>query len=94
MIERYARRMDFVLVRRLPPETVDAHGNPIEASDVQKNRKAKVIAVGPDVPDLQPDEVVYLKKYGGERVGTDDDGTHLLLLRQSEVFAKVELVTD
>ena len=88
---------DRLLVRPVEEEETTASGIVLPDTAKEKPQKGKVLAVGDgkidDNGNRQPldvsegDEVLY-SKYGGTEIKVD--GEDLLVLRESDVLAKVE----
>jgi chaperonin GroES len=88
---------DRVIVRALEEEATTASGIVIPDTAKEKPLKGKVLAVGSGKLDddgkripldvNEGDEVIY-SKYGGTEIVVD--GEDLLVLRESDVLAKVE----
>ena len=89
---------DRLIVKAIEEEATTASGIVLPDTAKEKPQKGKVIAVGDgrydddgDKPipldDSEGDEVLY-SKYGGTEITID--GEDLLVLRESDVLAKVE----
>ena len=88
---------DRVVVERLEAEETTAGGIVIPDTAKEKPQKGKVLAVGDGKLDdngqrvpldvAEGDEVLY-SKYGGTEIKVD--GEELLVLRESDVLAKVQ----
>jgi chaperonin GroES len=87
---------DRLIVEVLDEEDVTASGIVLPDTAKEKPQRGTVLAVGPggknDSGDVVPLEVaegdtVIFSKYGGTEVKVD--GTELLILRESDVLAKV-----
>lgn len=87
---------DRVVVKVLEEEEKTASGLVLPDTAKEKPQKAKVIAAGPgryDDGELVPmgvaeGDVVIFSKYGGTEVKVD--GEELLILRASDILAKVQ----
>jgi len=87
---------DRVVVKVLEEEEKTASGIVLPDTAKEKPQKAKVLAVGPgryDDGDLIPvgvaeGDIVIFSKYGGTEVKVDGD--EVLILRASDILAKVE----
>lgn len=87
---------DRVVVKVLEEEEKTASGIVLPDTAKEKPQKAKVLAVGPgryDDGQLVPvgvaeGDVVIFSKYGGTEVKVE--GEELLILRASDILAKVE----
>ena len=88
---------DKIVVQASEAETTTASGIVIPDTAKEKPQEGKVLAVGPGriddngnrVPlDVQVGDVVIYSKYGGTEIAVD--GEDLLVLRESDVLAKVE----
>ena len=88
---------DRVVVQANEAETTTASGLVIPDTAKEKPQEGTVIAVGPGriddngnrVPlDVSVGDVVIYSKYGGTEIKVD--GEDLLVLRESDVLAKVE----
>ncbi len=88
---------DRLIVRALEDEETTASGIVLPDTAKEKPQKGKVIAVGEGKLDdngkrvpldvAEGDEVLY-SKYGGTEIKVD--GEELLVLRESDVLAKVQ----
>ena len=89
---------DRLIVRAIEEEETTASGIVLPDTAKEKPQKGKVIAVGAGRYDedgekripldvVEGDEVLY-SKYGGTEIKVD--GEELLVLRESDVLAKVE----
>ena len=89
---------DRLIVRAIEEEETTASGIVLPDTAKEKPQKGKVIAVGDGRSDeesgkripldvAEGDEVLY-SKYGGTEIKVD--GEDLLVLRESDVLAKVE----
>jgi chaperonin GroES len=87
---------DRVIVKILEEEEKTVSGIVLPDTAKEKPQKAKVLAVGPGryegeklvAVDLKEGDIVVFAKYGGTEVKVD--GEELLILRASDVLAKVE----
>ncbi|MCE5173861.1 MAG: co-chaperone GroES [Bacteroidales bacterium] len=81
---------DRVLVRPAAAEQKTASGIIIPDSAKEKPLKGEVIAVGPGTKDetmqVRVGDVVLFGKYAGTEI--EVDGEKLLIMRQSDIFAK------
>jgi chaperonin GroES len=75
---------DRLIVKAIEEEATTASGIVLPDTAKEKPQKGKVLAVG-DVSE--GDEVLY-SKYGGTEITIE--GEELLVLRESDVLAKVE----
>jgi chaperonin GroES len=88
---------DRLIVRAIEEEETTASGIVLPDTAKEKPQKGKVLAVGEGRLDdsgqripldvAEGDEVIY-SKYGGTEIKVE--GEELLVLRESDVFAKVE----
>jgi chaperonin GroES len=88
---------DRLIVRALDEEEMTVSGIVLPDTAKEKPQKGKVLAVGDGKLDddgkripldvVEGDEVLY-SKYGGTEIKVD--GEELLVLRESDVLAKVE----
>ena len=89
---------DRIVVQPLEAEQTTASGLVIPDTAKEKPQEGRVLAVGPGnwdedgekrIPlDVKEGDVVLYSKYGGTEVKVD--GEDLLVLRESDVLAKVE----
>jgi chaperonin GroES len=89
---------DRLIVRAIEEEATTASGIVLPDTAKEKPQKGKVIAVGEGrwddegdkrIPlDVTEGEEVLYSKYGGTEINVD--GEDLLVLRESDVLAKVE----
>ena len=89
---------DRLIVRAIEEEETTASGIVLPDTAKEKPQKGKVIAVGDGrfdedgdkrIPlDVSPGDEVLYSKYGGTEIKID--GEELLVLRESDVLAKVE----
>ena len=90
---------DRLIVRAIEEEETTASGIVLPDTAKEKPQKGKVIAVGDGRYDedgdkripldvAEGDEVLY-SKYGGTEIKDPDTGEELLVLRESDVHAKV-----
>ena len=89
---------DKILVQANEAETTTASGLVIPDTAKEKPQEGTVVAVGPGrwdedgekrIPlDVSEGDVVIYSKYGGTEIKID--GEELLVLRESDVLAKVE----
>jgi chaperonin GroES len=89
---------DRLIVKALEEETTTASGIVLPDTAKEKPQKGEVLAVGDGAWDEDGDkripldvakgDVVLYSKYGGTEVKVD--GEDLLVLRESDVLAKVE----
>ncbi|RKP49616.1 co-chaperone GroES [Pararobbsia silviterrae] len=89
---------DRIIVKRLDQETRTASGIVLPEGAAEKPDQGEVIAVGPGrrddggnriVPDVKVGERVLFGKYAGQAVKVD--GSELLVLREEDVVAVVNL---
>jgi len=88
---------DRIVVKQIEAEEVTKGGIVLPDSAKEKPQEGKVIAVGPgkvlesgeraEMPVKKGDTVIYAK-YGGTEI--EIDGTEYVILRESDVLAKVE----
>ena len=82
---------DRVLVRPIAAETTTAAGIIIPDSAKEKPLRGEIIAVGEGTKDekmvLQEKDQVLYGKYAGTEI--EIDGEKLLIMRQSDVLAKI-----
>jgi len=88
---------DRLIVRAIEEEETTASGIVLPDTAKEKPQKGKVLAVGDGkldedgkripLDDSEGDEVLY-SKYGGTEIKVD--GEELLVLRESDVLARVE----
>ncbi len=87
---------DRLIVRAIEEEATTASGLVLPDTAKEKPQRGKVLAVGDGrldddgkrVPlDISKDDEVYYSKYGGSELPWD--GEDLLVLRESDVLAKV-----
>jgi chaperonin GroES len=89
---------DRLIVRAIEEDEKTASGIVLPDTAKEKPQKGKVVAVGDGKLDedgkriplevKKGDEVLY-SKYGGTEVKDPDNGDELLVLRESDVLAKV-----
>jgi chaperonin GroES len=89
---------DRLIVRAIEEEATTASGIVLPDTAKEKPQKGKVIAVGDGrwddegekrIPlDVSEGEEILYSKYGGTEISVD--GEDLLVLRESDVLAKVE----
>ena len=83
---------DRVLVRPIAAETTTAAGIIIPDSAKEKPLRGEVIAVGEGTKDermvLKENDQVLYGKYAGTEI--EIDGEKLLIMRQSDVLAKID----
>jgi chaperonin GroES len=89
---------DRLIVRAIEEEQTTASGIVLPDTAKEKPQKGKVLAVGDGkldedgkrVPiDLKKGDEVYYSKYGGNEIKDPDTGEELLVLRESDIHAKV-----
>ena len=91
---------DRLIVRAVEEEATTAGGILLPDTAKEKPQKGKVLAVGDGkmsedtgkripVDVSEGDEVLY-SKYGGTEIKDPDNGEELLVLRESDVLAKVQ----
>ena len=88
---------DRVVIQQIEAEEKTAGGIVLPDTAKEKPQRGKVLAVGPGARDengqhvpmdiAEGDEVLY-SKYGGTEIKVD--GEELLVLRESDVLAKVQ----
>jgi len=89
---------DRLIVRAIEEEQTTASGLVLPDTAKEKPQKGKVLAAGDGRLDesgkripmdvAEGDEVLY-SKYGGTEIKDPDNGEDLLVLRESDVLAKV-----
>ncbi|MCL2769144.1 MAG: co-chaperone GroES [Solirubrobacterales bacterium] len=89
---------DRLIVQAIEEEETTASGIVLPDTAKEKPQKGKVLAVGEGRLDddgkripldvAEGDEVLY-SKYGGTEIKDPDNGEELLVLRESDVLAKV-----
>ncbi len=89
---------DRLIVRAIEEEQTTASGIVLPETAKEKPQKGKVLAVGDGkldedgkrIPlDVKKDDEVLYSKYGGTEIKDPDSGEDLLVLRESDVLAKV-----
>ncbi len=89
---------DRLIVRAIEEEEKTASGLVLPDTAKEKPQKGKVLAVGDGridddgkrIPlDVAKDDEVLYSKYGGTEIKDPDTGEDLLVLRESDVLAKV-----
>src|ERR1700690_4391317 len=89
---------DRLIVRAIEEEQTTASGLVLPDTAKEKPQKGKVLAVGDGklddagkrIPlDVKTDDEVLYSKYGGAEIKDPDPGEALLVLRESDVLAKV-----
>jgi len=89
---------DRVIVRAIEEEETTASGLVLPDTAKEKPQKGKVLAVGDGkiddngkrVPlDVSEGDEVFYSKYGGNEIKDPDTGEELLVLRESDIQAKV-----
>jgi chaperonin GroES len=89
---------DRLIVRAIEEEQTTASGLVLPDTAKEKPQKGEVLAVGDGklddsgkrVPlDVAEGDEVYYSKYGGTEIKDPDNGEELLVLRESDVLAKV-----
>jgi len=87
---------DRIVVQRLEAEEKTTGGIFLPENAKEKPQQAKVIAVGPGklldngtraVPDVKVGDVILVGKYSGTEVTVD--GVEVIILRESDLLAKV-----
>ena len=81
---------DRLIVQAIEEELTTASGIVLPETAKEKPQKGKVLAVGDGkrIPlDVKKDDEVLYSKYGGTEIKVD--GEDLLVLRESDVLAKV-----
>jgi chaperonin GroES len=88
---------DRIVVEQMEAEEVTKGGIVLPDTAKEKPQQGRVVAVGPGrildtgeraKPAVKPGDVVVYAKYGGTEV--DVDGKEYMILRESDVLAKVE----
>jgi chaperonin GroES len=89
---------DRLIVRAIEEEQKTASGLVLPDTAKEKPEKGKVLAVGDGKLDddgkripleLKKGDEVYYPKYGGSEIKDPDSGEDLLVIRESEILAKV-----
>jgi chaperonin GroES len=89
---------DRLIVRAIEEELTTASGLVLPDTAKEKPQMGKVLAVGDGkldedgkrIPlDVKKDDQVLYSKYGGTEIKDPDSGEDLLVLRESDVLAKV-----
>jgi chaperonin GroES len=89
---------DRLIVRAIEVEEKTASGIVLPDTAKEKPEKGEVLAVGDGkldeagkrIPlDVKKGDKVYYTKYGGSEIKDPDTGEDLLVLRESDVLAKV-----
>ena len=90
---------DRLIVRAIEEDEKTASGIVLPDTAKEKPQKGKIVAVGDGKLDedgkriplevKKGDEVLY-SKYGGTEIKDPDNGEDLLVLRESDVLARVE----
>jgi len=89
---------DRLIVRAIEEEQTTASGLVLPDTAKEKPQMGKVVAVGDGkldddgkrIPlDVKTDDQVLYSKYGGTEIKDPDSGEDLLVLRESDVLAKV-----
>jgi chaperonin GroES len=89
---------DRLIVRAIEEEQTTASGIVLPETAKEKPQMGKVLAVGDGkldedgkrIPlDVKKDDQVLYSKYGGTEIKDPDSGEDLLVLRESDVLAKV-----
>jgi chaperonin GroES len=90
---------DRLIVRAIEEEQTTASGLVLPDTAKEKPQKGKVLAAGDGrldeagkrIPmDVKKGDAVLYSKYGGTEIKDPDTGEDLLVLRESDVLAKVE----
>ena len=90
---------DRLIVRAIEEEQTTASGIVLPETAKEKPQMGKVLAVGDGkldedgkrIPlDVKKDDQVLYSKYGGTEIKDPDSGEDLLVLRESDVLARVE----
>jgi chaperonin GroES len=88
---------DRIVVEQMEAKEVTKGGIVLPDTAKEKPQQGRVVAVGPGrmldtgeraKPAVKPGDVVVYAKYGGTEV--DVDGKEYMILRESDVLAKVE----
>lgn len=89
---------DRLIVQAIEEEEKTASGLVLPDTAKEKPQKGKVLAVGDGridddgkrIPlDVKKDDEVLYSKYGGTEIKDPDTGEDLLVLRESDVLAKI-----
>ena len=89
---------DRLILRAIEEEQTTASGIVLPETAKEKPQMGKVLAVGDGkldedgkrIPlDVKKDDEVLYSKYGGTEIKDPDSGEDLLVLRESDVLAKV-----
>ncbi len=78
---------DRLLVERVEEENTTASGIIIPDSAKEKPLKAKVLAIGNDVDDVNIDDIIVFGKYTGTELSLDDK--EYLVLEVSDVLGVI-----
>ena len=90
---------DRLIVRAVEEEETTASGIVLPDTAKEKPQKGTVLAVGDGklddsgkrIPlDVNEGDEVYYSKYGGNEIKDPDNGEELLVLRESDVLAKIQ----
>ena len=89
---------DRLIVKAVEEDETTASGIVLPDTAKEKPQKGKVLAVGDGrlddagkrIPlDVNKGDEIYYSKYGGNEIKDPDNGEELLVLRESDVYAKV-----
>jgi chaperonin GroES len=89
---------DRLIVRAVEEDETTASGIVLPDTAKEKPQKGKVLAVGDGklddsgkrIPlDVKEGDEVFYSKYGGNEIKDPENGEELLVLRESDVYAKV-----
>ncbi len=87
---------DRIVVKRTEAESTSAGGIFLPESSKEKPQQGEVVAVGPGkqldsgeraTPDVKVGDIVLFGKYGGTEITVD--GQEVMILRESDILAKV-----
>lgn len=79
---------DRLVLKQLEAEETTATGIILPADAQEKPKQAEVIAVGSEIKDVKPADIVIYKSYGPDDVKVD--GTEYLVAKEEDILAKVE----
>lgn len=79
---------DRVLIRRSSAETKTKSGLIIPDNAQEKPIQGEVLAIGPEVKDLEPGNVVLFGKYSGSEIHNAED--EVLLIKAEDILGVIE----
>ena len=79
---------DKLVLEQVEAETKSAAGIILPSDAQEKPKQAKVLAVGSDVKEIKPGDVVLYKSYGPDEVKVD--GAEYLIAKEEDILAIVE----